>query len=218
MSFSDPTLPTVFGDLASGNLHKVQLILALNEQRFNRVQMSQPEGNTRDERFLRLNPLGKYPLVLLPGGTILRESGAILYYFGRESALWPREVLEQTRILQWMFFEQYTHEPSLAVYRFRLCWLKEENPALKEKCLEVLAHLEKELKNTSFICNEKLTLADLALYPYTKAISDTDISLGAYPSIRNWLEKLENLDRFTAFGQEAAEQTLSFDEYFGSEP
>ena len=210
--------PVVFGDLSSGNLHKVQLILSMVGQSFNRVQLSQLAGHTQDSRFTKLNPFGKYPLVLLEDGTLLRESAAILFYFGKSTPLWPDSTLAQTRVLQWMFFEQYTHEPCLAVYRYKKCFLKSDNhgelASLRDACEKVLQNLDREIKSSDFITGSKVTLADIALYPYTYAISDTDLNLADYPALNAWSHRVESLENFVPLGRDAAHQTLSFNDYF----
>ena len=96
---------TLFGDLESGNVHKVQMILRRVGLPFRRVDVAQRGGEPRRPEFLRLNPIGKVPVVLLENGDVLSESGAILYYFAKDTELWPEDTLSQAEVLRWMFFE-----------------------------------------------------------------------------------------------------------------
>jgi glutathione S-transferase len=107
------TLITLFGDLESGNVHKAQMILRRIGLPFRRVDVAQSRAEPRRPEFLRLNPIGKVPVVLLENGDVLSESGAILYYFAKDTELWPNDTRAQAEVLRWMFFEQYSHEPTL---------------------------------------------------------------------------------------------------------
>src|SRR5499427_2242181 len=109
---------TLFGNVESGNVHKVQMILSHLGLPFRRVDVRQDRGQPRDARFLTINPMGKVPAIRLPDGDILSDSGAILFYFTFETPLWPDLRRHQAEVLRWMFFEQYSHEPALAVLRY----------------------------------------------------------------------------------------------------
>ena len=115
---------TLLGNLESGNVHKIQMMLAYLNLRFARVDVAQTRDEPRRPEFLALNPMGKVPVVVLDGGDVLAESGAVLYWFGRDTPLWPRDSLAQTEVLRWMFFEQYSHEPYIAVARNIITYLK----------------------------------------------------------------------------------------------
>ena len=109
---------TLFGNLESGNVHKVQMLLHRLEIPFRRVDVSQPKGEPRRAEYLKINPIGKVPSLMLEDGDIITESGAILFYLAQGSKLWPGDRRAQTEVLRWMFFEQYSHEPALAVMRY----------------------------------------------------------------------------------------------------
>jgi glutathione S-transferase len=109
---------TLFDNLESGNVHKVQMVLRRLDIPFRRVDVAQTRGEPRRREFLLLNPIGKVPTVLLDDGDVLSESDAILYYFAHHTELWPRDARAQTEVLRWMFFEQYSHEPTLSVIRY----------------------------------------------------------------------------------------------------
>src|ERR671910_1815602 len=108
---------TLFGNLESGNVHKVQMLLHRLAIGYRRVDVAQPRGEPRREAYLKINPMGKVPAVTLEDGDVLTESGAILYYFGQGSKLWPGDRRAQAEVLRWMFFEQYSHETALAGMR-----------------------------------------------------------------------------------------------------
>src|ERR1700751_278604 len=109
---------TLFGNLDSGNVHKVQMILGARRLPFRRFDVPQDRNEPRHPAFLKINPMGKVPALILENGDILTESGAMLFYFARSTPLWPNDLRRQTEVLRWMFFEQYSHEPALAVLRY----------------------------------------------------------------------------------------------------
>jgi glutathione S-transferase len=131
---------TIFGTLESGNVHKVQMLLHRLEIVFRRVDVAQPRGEPRRAEYLKINPIGKVPSVMLEDGDVLTESGAILYYFAQGSRLWPGDRRAQAEVLRWMFFEQYSHEPALAVMRYLVHFA--DGPSATEKgsrnCVRVL--------------------------------------------------------------------------------
>ena len=102
---------TLYDNLDSGNAYKVRWILAQRGLKFKRIETSVDDGSTQTAEFLALNPNGKIPTLVLEDGTVLTESNAILLHFADGTSFWPSERLDQTRVLQWMFFEQYSHEP-----------------------------------------------------------------------------------------------------------
>src|SRR5687768_13482401 len=104
------TLPTLFGDLNSGNVHKAQMILCRVGISYRRIDTAQTRSEPRSREFLNINPMGKVPVVLLEDGSVLSESGAILFFFGNGTSLWPSDIKDQAEVLRWMFFEQYSHE------------------------------------------------------------------------------------------------------------
>src|SRR5437879_12479348 len=106
---------TLYGNLNSGNVYKVRLLWAFLGLPHRRVEVNQGDGGPRSAAFLRINPIGKVPAVKLDDGRILTESGAILFYFARGTGFWPDDPWSQAQALRWMFFEQYSHEPAIAV-------------------------------------------------------------------------------------------------------
>jgi glutathione S-transferase len=211
---------TLFGNLESGNVHKVQLILGRASIEYRRVEVSQAAGHTRTPQFLALNPMGKVPAVKLEDGDVLTESGALLYWFGRRTELWPAVARERTEVLRWMFFEQYSHEPTLAVMRYlrRTAAPEPEQVArqreLEPRALGALGVMEARLATSAWLAGRSCSLADLALYPYTKWADEAGIDLSPYSHIEGWLARVEGQPRFVKLRTEGAREVIPFDTYF----
>lgn len=213
---------TLFGNLDSGNVHKVQMILHARAIPFRRVDVRQDRGQPRDTRFLALNPVGKVPAVLFDDGDLMSESGALLFYFARETSLWPRDTRAQAEVLRWMFFEQYNHEPALAVLRYLSRFADDPTQhanrivELKPKCQHVLDVMERRLAAHDWIAGAGPTIADLALYPYTRFGDEIGFAMADGSPIGRWLARVEALPRHLHVYQDAAAETLAFDDYFGA--
>jgi len=211
---------TLFGNLESGNVHKVQMILHQAGIPFRRVDVSQTKKETSSPEFLKINPIGKIPAVLFENGDILTESGAVLFYFAQNTPMWPDDSRTQTEVLRWMFFEQYSHEPTLAVIRyFRLYDPNSKKHITRLKELEpkgrhALNVMENQLKQSSWLVNDICTIADYALYPYTRLADEAGFILEHFPSIQNWLSKIESQPNFISLRSDGASETISFEQYF----
>jgi glutathione S-transferase len=211
---------TLFGNLDSGNVHKVQMILRARDVAFRRVDVRQDRGQPRDRRFLAINPMGKVPAVQCDTGDVLAESGALLFHFALGTSLWPNGVRQQTEVLRWMFFEQYSHEPALAVLRYlkRFAGTTTDHHRIAEleaKSKSVLDVLEGHLRAFDWIVGSEPTIADYALYPYTRLADEVDLSLGTWPATARWLSRIETLPRFLPVYSDAAAKVISFEDYFG---
>ncbi len=214
---------TLFGNLASGNVHKVQLILRFCNKPFIRVDVSQVRGETGHSSFLGVNPIGKIPAIITESGDVLSESNAILYFFGSDTPLWPEERRVQAEVLRWMFFEQYSHEPTLSVIRY----LKNfsDDPGQHSAHIELLVPraeraldtLENRLKTKIWIAASTCTIADYALYPYTKLANESGFELCGYPAIERWLAQVESQAHFLPLNEEGAAHVATFQEYFDSQ-
>jgi glutathione S-transferase len=184
---------TVFGTSSSGNCHKVRMVLDITRRPYAWQEIDIMKAETRTPEFLKLNPNGKVPVVQLDDGSTLAESNAILWYFGEGTALIPEDRLQRARMLQWMFFEQYTHEPTIAVARFILQFLKQPDherlPGLQQRGHEALAVMEQHLAANPYFAGSSLSLADLALFAYTHRAADGGFNLAAYPALRGWLDR-----------------------------
>ena len=178
----------------SGNGYKVRLLLSHLGLPFEYVALDILKGETRTPEFLAKNPNGRIPLLELEPGRYLAESNAILFYLGQNTPFWPTEPLSQARVMSWLFFEQYSHEPNIATPRFWLCHLPELNDyqtvALPEKQAQgyqALAVMEQHLAEHAFLVQERFTIADIALYAYTHVAPEGGFDLDRFPHVQRWL-------------------------------
>ncbi len=191
----------LYDNMDSGNAYKVRLTLAHLELPFERIELDTDSGETRSPGFLAKNPNGKVPALELASGDVLCESDAILFYLAAGSALLPEDNLERARALQWMFFEQYSHEPYIAVSRHVLKHLEltEERRALVESKrapgYSALGVMEGHLADRSFFVAERFTIADIALYAYTHAADEGGFDLADFPAVRGWLARVASQPR-----------------------
>ena len=192
----------IYGDTQSGNCYKVQLVCQLLNIDHQWIDVDILAGDTKSDDFLKKNPNGKIPLLELDSGETLSESNAIINYLAFGSDLYPNDRLAQARVLQWQFFEQYSHEPFIAVARFINKYLglpadKADEYAAKQtgghKALQVI---EQQLAETPFLAGEKVTTADISLYAYTHVADEGGFELEAYPAIRAWLDRVAALPNF----------------------
>jgi glutathione S-transferase len=183
----------VYGTSASGNCHKVRMVLDITGTQYAWREVDILQAGTRSPEFLRINPNGKVPVVVLDDGTAIAESNAILWYFGEGTRLLPDDRLGRAQMLQWMFFEQYTHEPAIAVARFiRVFLQKDDDPRLPELLARghrALGVMEQHLATRDYFVGGRLSLADLALFAYTHRAGDGGFDLAAFPAVRAWLAR-----------------------------
>ena len=184
--------------LDSGNGYKVRLVLAHLNLPFERIELDIDAGETRSREFLAKNPNGKIPALELASGDVLCESNAILFFLAAGTPLLPEDDLERARALQWMFFEQYSHEPNIAVSRHALKHLEptEERRALVESKREpgyrALGVMESHLAGHSYFVAEGFSVADIALYAYTHVAHEGEFDLAEFPAIRAWLARISS--------------------------
>lgn len=190
----------------SGNGYKVRLLLGLLDIPYEYIEKDIMTGETRTPEFLAMNPDGRIPLLALESGDYLPESDAILYYLAEGTPYWPDDRLDRARVLQWMFFEQYSHEPSVAVARFIVHFLPEDHPrhadlpALREKGHAALQVMENHLGQHDWMAAGRATVADIALFAYTHVAEEGGISLAEYTAIRGWMARLKELPGFVVMG------------------
>jgi glutathione S-transferase len=193
---------TVYGMKASGNCYKLQLLLEQLGRPYRWVEVDSVNGQTRTPEFLAKNPNGKVPLLELADGRLLPESDAILCYLAEGSAFLPSGAWQRAQVLQWLFFEQYSHEPYVAVARFIARWLPADHPRqadlpkLRERGHQALAVMEQQLAKQDFLAPCGYSIADIALYAYTHEAEVGGISLEGYPGIRAWLGRVESQPGF----------------------
>lgn len=201
---------TLYGDLDSGNVYKVRLLLAQLGIPYRRIDTTQNRGETRTPEFLAINPIGKIPTVVFDDGRMLSESGAILFYFAQATPLWPRGDWEQAEVLRWMFFEQYSHEPYIAVNRhWKLHLPAAEQAALADRLADnhergkrAFAVMEHQLSGQDWLAAGRYTIADIALYAYTHTATDGGFDLAPYPGVGRWLDRVAAQPRHVAQMQE----------------
>ena len=191
-----------YGDSISGNCYKLQLAAAELDLEYTWHELDILAGATRTPEFLTLNPNGKVPLMVLPDGRALAESNAILAYMAEGSSLAGDDQFARARVLQWLFFEQYSHEPYIATSRFIMKYL--DNPPERRDDLaakqpggyKALAVMEGVLTKGDFIANQAFSIADIALYAYTHVADEGGFELDDYPAVRDWLRRIEGRPRF----------------------
>lgn len=186
----------VYGDRRSGNCYKVVLMLHLLGLEYRWHEVDILAGETQSEAFLAKNPNGKIPVLELEDGTCLWESNAILNFLADGTRFLPSEPRLRTQVLQWQFFEQYSHEPYVAVARFIQLYqgLPAERREEYEVCLvrgdKALRVMEQQLQRTPFLVGEDYSIADIALYAYTHVAHEGGFSLDDYPAIQAWLARV----------------------------
>ncbi len=188
---------TLYDFMGSGNGYKVRLLLAQLGLAYMLVERDIMKGETRTPEFLTKNPNGRIPTLQLDDGTFLFESDAILWYLAEGTAFAPADRLTRAQTLQWMFFEQYSHEPYIAVARFwkhffdKLTPQQEtELPERMKKGYAALDVMEQHLANNAFFVGNRYGLADIALYAYTHVAHEGDFDLTRYPHITAWLARV----------------------------
>jgi glutathione S-transferase len=186
----------LFDDLDSGNGYKVRLLLAQLGLRYDWTELDIDAGATRTPEFLKRNLNGRVPTLELDDGTHLAESNAILWYLAEGSPFVPSDRLGRAQTLQWMFFEQYSHEPFVATPRYIVKHLpanharRAELPERLAKGRAALAVMDEHLKARGFFVAERYTIADIALYAYTHVAHEGGFDLTAFPAVRRWLARV----------------------------
>jgi len=180
----------------SGNCYKVRLLLAHLGLPYERRRVDVVDRSDRPELLGGLNPALRVPTLVLDDGRPLAESGAILWYFGEGTRFVPEDRYERAQVLQWMFFEQYDHEPAIAVARFWLAYsgrpeaFADRLPERMAAGHEALAAMERHLDDRDYLVGDSPTLADIALYAYTHVADEGGFELNGYPAIQQWLERV----------------------------
>jgi glutathione S-transferase len=182
--------------LSSGNGYKVRLLLTLLAIPFERVELDIVKAETRTPEFLEKNPNGRIPLLETEDGKLLAESNAILFYLAEGTSYMPNDPFARAQVMQWMFFEQYSHEPNIATVRHWIMHLgvsKERREMLAQKQKQgytALQVMEKQLQNHEFFVAEHYSIADIALYAYTHVAPQGGFELESFPAICAWLDRV----------------------------
>jgi glutathione S-transferase len=185
----------LYDSRVSGNCYKVRLLFAHLGLDYERREVDVVERSGRLELLGELNPGLRVPTLVLDDGRSLGESDAILWLFAQNTAYLPEDEFERAQVLQWMFFEQYSHEPNIAVLRFWLQFASFEpsDPDVQAKLAggyAALDAMERHLSSHDYLVAERYTIADIALYAYTHVADEGSFELSRYPSIARWLERV----------------------------
>ncbi|GAB2191678.1 glutathione S-transferase family protein [Sessilibacter sp. MAH1] len=192
----------IYGDLNSGNCYKLKLLCALLNINHQWIDVDILKKETQTDDFIRKNPNGKIPILELDNGSILAESNAILNYLANGTSYLPSDNYLRALVLQWQFFEQYSHEPYIAVARFIQFYLNLPEDRLAEyksklaggyKALDVM---EKHLSDKSFFVGDGPTIADISLYAYTHVAHEGGFDLANYPAVQGWINRIKALDGY----------------------
>lgn len=187
----------IYGDIQSGNCYKVKLLTALLGIEHEWIKVDILAKETQTEPFLKMNPNGKIPLLELDDGTFISESNAILNYLAYDSTFAGTCRYSKAQVLQWQFFEQYSHEPFIAVARFIAKYLglpkarKAEYEAKQIGGHKALKVMEEQLQLTPYLIGSEITIADISLYGYTHVAHEGGFDLSQYPSIQAWIERIQ---------------------------
>ena len=182
--------------LDSGNGYKIRLLLAQLTLPYRRRELDIMRGETRTAQFLAINPNGRIPVLRLGNGRYLTESDAILWYLADGTAYLPTERYARAQVLQWMFFEQYSHEPYVATPRYIMRHFAADDPRRAElpprlaRGREALAVMETHLRACDYFVDARYTIADIALYAYTHVAEDGGLELVPFPRVRAWLDRV----------------------------
>ncbi|MBN9318861.1 MAG: glutathione S-transferase family protein [Caulobacterales bacterium] len=185
----------IYGDNRSGNCLKVKWTAEKLGLSYAWTDVDIMTGGSRTAEFLALNPAGQTPTVVLEDGRPLAQSNAILLHLAEGSALIPADAYDRARMFEWLFWEQYSHEPYVAVARFQMLYLGKPKSDLDEKIVSrgeaALARLELGLAETPYLVGDALSLADISLVAYTRVAHEGGFDLSAYPKVRAWIARVE---------------------------
>lgn len=189
---------TLYGDSISGNCLKTKWTAEYLDVEHDWVEISVVEGGTRSDAFMTMNPSGQVPVMRLPDGRILPQSNAIILYLaeiGGGSDLIPTDPFEKAKMMSWLFWEQYSHEPYIAVRRFRKKFMnqtdEELDPQLLARGRRALGVMELQLTFSNYFVGESLTLADIGLVAYTRVADEGGFDLNEFPNVQRWIARVE---------------------------
>jgi len=194
----------VYGDIQSGNCYKIKLLMSLLKIEHEWLHIDILAGETHSEEFKRLNPNTRIPVLLLDDGAVLTESNAILNFLADGSVFLPSDSLLRAQVLQWQFFEQYSHEPFIATARYINKYLgmpeerRSEYEGKQAGGHKALSVMEQKLNEADFLVGDTLTIADISLYAYTHVASEGGFDLSSYGAIEKWLQRIEKQDNYFA--------------------
>jgi glutathione S-transferase len=193
---------TLYQQQDSGNCYKVRMLLSHMGCAFRTVEVSSLDGSTRKPEFLAKNPIGKVPTVELEDGRYLAESNAILLFFAEGTEFLPADRYDRAKAYEWLCFEQYSHEPAIAVRRALSVYPERRATATPERMADLLAAgnralsvMEQTLGKAEWLAGASFSVADIALYGYTHMAHEGGYDLSLYPGIVRWLSRVRELPR-----------------------
>lgn len=202
MDLREQPMHILYGNAISGNCWKPAFMLRQRGLPFRWVEIDILRGASRSAEFLAMNPNGRVPLLQLPDGRLLAESNAMLLHLGEGSPWLPQDAYDRAKVYEWLFFEQYSHEPAVATVRFWVAYLDkavewgEKITSTMVRGYAALGVMEQQLAQTPFLVGAAPTLADVALYAYTHVAHEGGYHLDAYPALRAWLDRFAALPGF----------------------
>ena len=186
---------TLYGDIRSGNCLKVKWLLDRLGRDYHWIETDVTTGVTRSPQFLALNAAGQTPTIVLEDGRPMAQSNAIIVHMAKGTDLIPADAFDRAKMFEWLFWEQYSHEPYIAVVRFKRAIAgqskAEIEPRLMERGYAALARMEVGLTGRDWLVGEAVSLADLALVAYTRVAHEGDLDLEPYPAVRAWVGRVE---------------------------
>jgi glutathione S-transferase len=191
----------LYDSAISGNCYKVRLLLAHLGLEYERREVDVVDRSNRSELLGGLNPSLRVPTIVLDDGRAIGESGAILWYFGEGTPFVPADRYDRAQMLQWMFFEQYVHEPAIAVVRFWLHYtgvpegFEERFEEKTAAGYRALGAMERHLDGNQWLAGGEMSLADIALYAYTHVAHEGNFELDRFPAVRAWLARVAAVPR-----------------------
>ena len=195
MTDREITKLTLYGDSISGNCQKPRWTADYLDIDHDWVEVDILDGGTQTEEFLSLNPVGQVPIARWPDGRVLPQSNAIMLYLAEGSDLIPEDAFQRAQMNSWLFWEQYSHETSIAVRRFKKHYLKlpdeEIDPQLMVKGRRALGVMEMQLTWTDWLVGETMTCADIALVAYTRVAHEGGFDLAQFPNVERWVSRVE---------------------------
>ena len=196
----------IYGDVNSGNCYKVKLLATQLGVPFEWINVETLKKETQSLEFLKKNPNGKIPLLETEDGRFLAESNAILHFLAEGTSFLPQDRYKHAQVLQWLFFEQYSHEPYIATARYIIRYLgrpPEMEQALQAKMApgnKALRVMEEHLQSRSYFVDDRYTIADIGLFAYTHVANEGNFSLAEFPSICKWIDRVKSQPGFVEIG------------------
>ncbi len=182
----------IYGDSISGNCLKIKYVCDILDIDYDWIELDILKQQSRTPEYLAMNPQGQVPAIQLPTGESIAQSNGIMRYLARGSNLLPADAFAEAKVDEWLFWEQYSHEPYIAVNRFQMKYLGKSANELEEwrvvRGQEALASMDRHLANHVWLANDQFSIADISLYAYTSMAEEGGFNLGDYPQVQRWLK------------------------------